>query len=236
LIKPIHRKHFFQKSLPRELENFIRKQCQNTINASSFLQQKPTTENHIVTQDTSPIRQRHRELALDRLIAAEKEFLQLEKSGIIRHSTSSWASLLHIVPKKDGSIRPCGDYRLLNNITQHDSYPLPLVTDILHRLDNTNIFSTIDLHKTYHQIPVATQDIPKTAVTTPFDLFEYLYIPFGLRNAAQTFQRHIDTVFSELPFAFVFIDDILVASENKEKHIQHFKIIFFQIAPIQFTS
>jgi len=94
----------------------------------------------------------------------------------------------NIVKKKDGSIRPCGDYRLLNSATIHDSYLLPLITDIFHRLNGANIFSTIDIRKAYHQIPVLTQDIPKTAIITPFGLFEYISMPFGLRNSAQTFQ------------------------------------------------
>jgi cleavage and polyadenylation specificity factor subunit 1 len=208
------------------LENFIREFCPNTFHRNTEHVKGLATEHQIITPATQPIRQRRRELDPERRELAESEFLELESAGIIRRSTSQWASPLHIVQKKDGSIRPCGDYRLLNNVTLHDSYPLPLIADILHRLDGSTIFSTIDLHKAYHQIPVANEDIPKTAITTPFGLFEYLFMPFGLRNAAQTFQRHIDTVLSGLHFATAYIDDILIASANEREHLDHLKTLF----------
>jgi len=217
------------ENLTAELKNFITHKCHNTIKKDTSFKTLVTTKHYIITSNTAPLRQKRRELAPEKRAAAEKEFLELEKSGIVRRSTSPWASPLHLVLKKDGSVRPCGDYRQVNNVTQHDSYPLPLITDILHRLEGSKIFSTIDLRKAYHQIPVADIDVPKTAVTTPFGLFEYLYMPFGLRNAAQTFQRHIDIVLSNLPFAFPYIDDILIASKDEQQHVQHLKIIFSKL-------
>jgi hypothetical protein len=98
-----------------------------------------------------------------------------------------------MVPQKDGSWRPCGNYRRLNLATTPDKYPLPNMQDLSNGLDGcSTIFSKIYLVKGYHQIPVATEDIPKTAIITPFGLFEYLFTPFGLSNAAQTFQRMMD--------------------------------------------
>ena len=116
----------------------------------------------------------------------------MEKLGIVRRSDSPWASPLHVVPKADGSWRHCGDYQRLNTVTTDDRYPLPHIQDFNGRLAGTSIFSVIDLMKGFHQIPMVAEDIPKTAIITPFRLFEFLQTPFGLKNAAQAFQRLMD--------------------------------------------
>lgn len=109
-----------------------------------------------------------------------------------------------MVPKSDGSWRPCGDYRALNKITVPDSYPIPYLTDFSMAMANAKFFSKFDLMKAYYQIPVNKEDIPKTAIITPFGLFEFLRMPFGLCNAAQTFQRFMDEVIRGLHFVVVY--------------------------------
>ena len=213
-------------TLDANLKNYISTSCPNILAKDPHVQPQANTYHHIVTLHERPIKQKVRPLSPQRRKAVEQEFNDLEKAGIIRRSKSPWASPLHVVTKKDGSFRPCGDYRQLNNLTIMDAYPLPLINDILHRLHGTTLFSSIDLHKAYHQIPVAPADILKTAVITPFGLFEYLYMPFGLRSASQTFQRHIDTVLAGLDFAFPYIDDILIASSSPKQHDEHLRIVF----------
>nr|VZI04092.1 unnamed protein product [Spirometra erinaceieuropaei] len=119
-----------------------------------------------------------------------------------------------------------GDYRALNSATIPDRYPVPHLQNFAGALFGKAVFSKINLVRAFHQIPVAPEDIPETAVTTPFGLFEFARMPFGLRNAAQTFQRFIDHVLRGLPFVYAYIDDLLMASRNEEEHKEHLSLVF----------
>jgi hypothetical protein len=176
---------------------------------------------HAITTDGPPVVSKFRRLDPERLAAARKEFDTMLKAGIVRRSQSGWSSPLHMVRKKDGGWRPCGDFRRLNIITAADKYPLPNMADLSARLAGCSYFSKLDLQKGYLQVPVAAADVPKTAVITPFGLFEFVRMPFGLKNAGMTFQRLMDSILNGLPFVFVYLDDILIASPCLESHRSH---------------
>ena len=184
-------------------------------------------EHFIDTNSSPPIFSKSRPLTGDKLKAAKQEFQFLLNAGIIRRSKSPWASPLHLVPKKEpGTWRPCGDYRRLNTKTVDDKYPVPHLRSLTMSLHGKSVFSKLDLKKAYLQIPMAQNDIPKTAVCTPFGLFEYLYMPYGLKNAGSTFQRLMDSLFANIPNAFIYLDDILVASESEAQHITDLDKVF----------
>ena len=154
---------------------------------------------------------------------AKQEFEKLIEMGVLEPSDSNWASCLHMVRKKNGDWRPCGDYRLLNTRTKSDNYPIPNLHDFAGQLKDCTIFSTLDIRMGYHNIPIKKEDRHKTALITPFGLFQYKRMPFGLKISAATFQRLMDKAFRGLWFAFVFVDDVLIGSKNPSEHKEHLR-------------
>ena len=181
---------------------------------------------HYIPTTGRPVQSRARRLDPQKLATAKAEMNKLCSLGVARRGKSEWASSLLVVPKPDGSARVCGDYRRLNNQTTDDKYPVRALQDFNADLHGKTIFSKIDLLKGYHQIPVADEDICKTAVITPFGLFVFPRTPFGLKNAGQDFQRLMDAILGDIPRVFVYIDDILVASETPEQHLEDLALVF----------
>ena len=146
--------------------------------------------------------------------------------NIVRPSNSPWYSPLHMVPKPSGGWRACGDYRARNAVSEDDRYPIAHMQDFAVNLIGTHVFSKVDLVRVYNQVPTNADDIANTAIVTPFGLFEYLRVPFGLKNAAQTFQRFMDNVFRDMQFVYIYLDDNLVASSSTEEHCTHLRQLF----------
>ena len=133
-----------------------------------------------------------RRLDADKLNATKKIFYDWERDGVVRRSSSQWSSPLHMVKKKDGSWRPCGDFCRLNLATLADKYPVTNLADFSANLEGCQVFSKLDLKNGYLQIPLECSARPKTELITPFMLFEFCWMPFGLKNAGMTFQRYMD--------------------------------------------
>lgn len=165
-----------------------------------------------------------------RLSKAESDYLTEELSkmantGMIRPSSSPYSAPVLFVKKKDGSLRLCVDYRMLNNITIKNRYPLPFIEEMLNKVEDARVFSKLDLRSGYHQIRIRPQDIEKTAFSTSTGHWEFLVMPFGLTNAPATFQNFMNDIFRPYidKFVNVYLDDILVFSKTKEEHVQHLK-------------
>ena len=145
----------------------------------------------------------------------------------IRISRSPWSFLVIIVDKKDGSKRFCIDFRKLNQITKKNSYPLPLIDDILALLDKSKFFTSLDLTSGYWQVAMDVKDKEKTAFACHKVLFEFNVMPFGLSNAPAVFQELMSVVLQGFNnFATAYLDDILVFSATLEEHLEHLSIIF----------
>ena len=143
---------------------------------------------------------------------------------VIEPSNNPWSSPVVLVRKKDGSAHFCVNYRKVNNLTRKDAYPLP-------RIDDTTLFSTLDLLSGYWQVEVAEGDKEKTAFATRDGLFHFNVLPFGLCNGPATFQRLMDTVLAGLHWStcLVYLDDVIVLGKNFEDHLYNLKQVFDQL-------
>ena len=150
---------------------------------------------------------------------------ELLAKGYIRQSKSPYGALVLFVDKKDGKLRLCVDYGVLNKVTMKNSYPLPRIDDLFDRLAGAKYFNRINLRSGYHQIQIAQGDEEKTACRTHYGSFEFLVMPFGLCNAPATFTTLMNNIFYEDldDFVIIYIDDILVYSKTAEEHAEHLK-------------
>ncbi|KAI7797064.1 hypothetical protein IRJ41_012065 [Triplophysa rosa] len=172
---------------------------------------------------TSPPRGRLFSLSGPEREAMEKYIRESLNSGLIRPSSSPAGAGFFFVQKKDGSLRPCIDYRGLNEITVKNKYPLPLMSSAFELLQGARVFTKLDLRNAYHLVRIREGDEWKTAFNTPSGHYEYLVLPFGLTNAPAIFQGLINDVLGDMinRFVFVYLDDILIFSQSLQEHTRH---------------
>jgi hypothetical protein len=172
---------------------------------------------------TAPISKRPYRMPPKELAELKTQLQELLDKGYIRPSSSLWGCPTLFVKKKDGSLRMCIDYRPLNAVTIKNKYPLPRIDVLFDQLAGAKVFSKIDLRSGYHQIKIRPCDIPKTAFSTRYGLYEFLVMSFGLTNAPAYFMYLMNSVFmTELDkFVVVFIDDILIYSKSEKEHAKH---------------
>jgi hypothetical protein len=176
---------------------------------------------------TAPTFKRPYRMSVEELKGLKKQLTELQEDGYIRPSSSPWGAPVLFVQKKDGSQRMCVDYRSLNDVIVKNKYPLPSIEDLFDRMRGARVFSKIDLRSGYHQMRIRPSDIPKTAFSTRYGLYEFTVMSFGLTNAPAYFMNLMNKVFMEYldRFVVVFIDDILVYSKSDSDHEEHLRLV-----------
>ena len=209
------------------IENLIVKNQDLFASKDSELGYTDTVKMKIDTGDHKPIKLRPYRTPLKSREVIDKAIDEMLDANIIRRSRSPWSFPVVIVDKKDGSKRFCVDFRKLNQITKKNSYPLPLIDDILALLGNAKFFSSLDLKSGYWQVLMDERDKEKTAFACHKGLFSFEKMPFGLCNAPSIFQELMAHVLAECTdFATAYLDDILVFSSTFEEHLAHLNVIF----------
>ncbi|KAI4293341.1 hypothetical protein PAPHI01_2615 [Pancytospora philotis] len=198
--------------------------CRNEISRESIC----TTIEHVIDTGTAkPIAQRSSRVPVNYEQAIDVEIDKSLKLGIIAPSSSPWCARIVPVPKKDGALRICIDYRALNQITCKDNYQMPRIDDILDSLAQARIFTTLDATSGYHQIALTPESRAKTAFGWKNNHYEFNRMPFGLCNAPATFQRAMDLIIRNELGIFVrpYLDDIVVYSRTAEEHRVHLETV-----------
>ena len=191
-----------------------------------------TVKHTIPTGTTRPLKERYRRIPPHLHQEVKDHLKTLLSKGVIRESTSPWASPIVLVRKKCGGLRLCVDYRRLNAATTADAFPLPRVDESLEALRGAKYFSTVDLASGYWQIAMDEVDREKTAFTTPMGLYEFNRMPFGLSNAPATFQRFMERCFGDqsCETLMFYLDDIIVFSADFQSHLERLDMVFSRLA------
>ena len=167
----------------------------------------------------------------------KREIDEMLEAGVIEASNSDLAAPIVLVDKKDGTMRMCVDYSRLNAVSLSDAYPMPRVEDLIDGMGRAKFITTLDLTRGYWQVPVAEGTKHLTVFTTPFGLFQFRVMPFGLKGAPATFQRLMDVVLRGLQgFSVAYIDDVAIFSNFWDEHLQHANVVLQQIREAGLTA
>nr|XP_043896844.1 uncharacterized protein LOC122778812 [Solea senegalensis] len=167
---------------------------------------------HIETSPGVTVRSRPYRLPEHKRKTVQAELQAMLEMGVIEESNSDWCCPIVLVRKSDGSIRFCVDYRRVNEVSKFDAYPMPRVDELLDRLGPARFFTTLDLTKGYWQIPLSLESREKTAFSTPYGLYQFVTLPFGLFGAPATFQRLMDRVLRpHSAYAAAYLDDVILS-------------------------
>ena len=183
----------------------------------------------------TPIRQQPYRVSPAKKQVMKEEVQYLLKHGLATPSKSPWASPCLLVPKEGGSMRVCTDYRKVNMVTIKDSYPLPRVDDIIDAIGTAKFATKIDLLKGYYQIELSDSAKEISAFITPFGLFEYTVMPFGMSNAPATFQRIINHSIQDLEGAYAYLDDIVVVGDTWDEHFERLHKLLQRLKEVGLT-
>lgn len=158
----------------------------------------------------------------------QRQLKQYLDAGFIEPTVSPFGAPIVMVPKANGEVRLCNDFRGLNKLTIADHFHLPNMEELLMEVKNSTYYSSIDLCQGYHQVLINEADKEKTAFHTPFGSFHWVVMPFGLINAPASFQRMMEQVFREYnhDFMLIYLDDLIIYSKNLKEHLEHLKLVF----------
>ena len=217
-----------------QLEEFLKKNEDSFAWGDNELGFTDLLPHRITLTSDQPVAQRYRRIPPTQLQEVRDHLDVLLKKEIIKPSTSPYAAPIVIVRKKDGSIRCCCDYRRLNEVTVRDAFPLPRMDECIDALSGAKFFSTLDLASGYHQVKMHEEDRHKTAFTTPFGLYEWTRLPFGLANAPAHFSRLMQYVMHDHLFQImlVYLDDLLVYAESFEEHLSRLQLVFNRLREV----
>uniref|UniRef100_A0A9J8D6N2 Gypsy retrotransposon integrase-like protein 1 n=1 Tax=Cyprinus carpio carpio TaxID=630221 RepID=A0A9J8D6N2_CYPCA len=211
---------------PSQLTDIIRLQSEFADVFSPLPGRTNLIQHHIETEPGVVVRSRPYRLPEHKRKVVQTELEAMLGMGVIEESHSDWASPIVLVPKTDGSVWFCVDYRRVKAVSKFDAYPMPRIDELLDRLGTARFYSTLDLTKGYWQIPLSPMSKEKTAFTTPFGLHQFVTLPFGLFGAPATFQRLMDRVLRpHAAYAAAYLDDIIIYSGDWQRHMEHLRAV-----------
>ena len=186
-------------------------------------------------EEAGPVKQHPYRVGPAKTEKLQAEISYMLENKIVEPSKSNWASPCVLVPKSDGSVRFCTDFRKVNALTKTDSYPIPRIDDCIDRIGNAAYITKCDLLKGYWCVPLSPRAKEISAFVTPTGLYQYNVMPFGMKNSQATFQRMMHNVLRDLKGVDVYVDDIVVYNNTWEEHVSTLYALFDRLTEAKLT-